>query len=196
VPGERSWTDDELRAALRSTFGHEDFRPLQLDVVRAILQGRDVFVLMPTGGGKSLCYQLPSLLLDGMTVVVSPLIALMKDQVDQLTALGVAATYINSALDPDEIRRRQAAVARGEVKLLYVAPERLMTSPSCGCWRRRGSRSSPSTRRTAFRNGVATSAPSTASSGRCGSDSPRRPSGRSRRRRRSGSRPISWRNSG
>ncbi|MBX5444709.1 DNA helicase RecQ [Sphaerobacter sp.] len=129
MPGERSWTDDELRAALRSTFGHEDFRPLQLDVVRAILQGRDVFVLMPTGGGKSLCYQLPSLLLDGMTVVVSPLIALMKDQVDQLTALGVAATYINSALDPDEIRRRQAAVARGEVKLLYVAPERLMTSP-------------------------------------------------------------------
>src|SRR6185437_6312594 len=73
-----------------------------------------------------LCYQLPALLLDGLTVVVSPLIALMKDQVDGLQTLGVAATYVNSALDSSEIARRQAAIARGEVKLLYVAPERLM----------------------------------------------------------------------
>ena len=94
--------------------------------MRSILQGQDVFVLMPTGGGKSLCYQLPALLLDGLTVVVSPLIALMKDQVDGLRALGVAATFINSSLDPFEIGQRQAAVARGDVKLLYVAPERLM----------------------------------------------------------------------
>ena len=118
--------DDRILATLKSTFGYTSFRPLQAEIVRSILSKRDVFVLMPTGGGKSLCYQLPALLLDGMTVVVSPLIALMKDQVDNLQALGVAATYINSSLDPLEIGRRQAAVARGEVKLLYVAPERLM----------------------------------------------------------------------
>ncbi len=115
-----------IRACLKATFGYTSFRPLQEDIVRSILAGRDVFVLMPTGGGKSLCYQLPALLLDGMTVVVSPLIALMKDQVDSLEALGVSATYVNSSLDASEIGRRQAAVARGEVKLLYVAPERLM----------------------------------------------------------------------
>src|SRR5205823_5672410 len=88
--------------------------------------GEDVFVLMPTGGGKSLCYQLPALLLEGTTVVVSPLIALMKDQVDALNAHGIPATFINSSLQPSEIRQRAAQLARGEVKLLYVAPERLM----------------------------------------------------------------------
>lgn len=118
--------DPDILASLKSTFGYTSFRPLQEDIVRSVLAGRDVFVLMPTGGGKSLCYQLPALLLDGMTVVVSPLIALMKDQVDGLEALGVAATYINSSLDSAEVGRRQASVARGEVKLLYVAPERLM----------------------------------------------------------------------
>lgn len=119
-------TDGRMLATLRSTFGYQSFRPLQAEIVQAILSNRDVLVLMPTGGGKSLCYQLPALLLEGTTVVVSPLIALMKDQVDALQALGVAATYINSSLDPSEVNRRQAALARGEVKLLYVAPERLM----------------------------------------------------------------------
>ena len=119
-------TDAQILAALRSTFGYPSFRPLQREIVQSVLSGKDVFVLMPTGGGKSLCYQLPALLLDGLTVVVSPLIALMKDQVDALRALGVAATFINSSLDQSEIGRRQAAVARGDVKLLYVAPERLM----------------------------------------------------------------------
>ncbi|MBI3977032.1 MAG: DNA helicase RecQ [Chloroflexi bacterium] len=118
--------DSRMLAVLRATFGYTAFRPLQADVVRSILRGQDVFVLMPTGGGKSLCYQLPALLLDGLTVVVSPLIALMKDQVDGLQALGVSATCINSSLDPAEIDRRQAEIARGDVKLLYVAPERLM----------------------------------------------------------------------
>ena len=118
--------DTQILAALRATFGYPSFRPLQRDVVHAILAGQDVFVLMPTGGGKSLCYQLPALLRDGLSVVVSPLIALMKDQVDALRALGVAATFINSSLDLAEIGRRQAAVARGDVKILYVAPERLM----------------------------------------------------------------------
>src|SRR5579883_2241241 len=109
---------------LRSTFGYGAFRPLQEEIVGAVLAGRDTFVLMPTGGGKSLCYQLPALMLDGLTVVVSPLIALMQDQVNQLTALGVAATFINSSLDAGEMERRRQAVARGDVKLLYVAPER------------------------------------------------------------------------
>jgi ATP-dependent DNA helicase RecQ len=113
-------------ATLQEVFGYRDFRPLQWEIVETLLAGQDAFVLMPTGGGKSLCYQLPALLREGWTVVVSPLIALMKDQVDALEALGVAATFVNSSLERDEIGRRQAAVSRGALKLLYVAPERLM----------------------------------------------------------------------
>jgi ATP-dependent DNA helicase RecQ len=118
--------DARLQSTLQSTFGYSTFRPLQQDIVRTLLDRRDAFVLMPTGGGKSLCYQLPALLLDGTAVVVSPLIALMKDQVDALQALGVAATFINSSLDSSEVGRRQAALLRGDFKLVYVAPERLM----------------------------------------------------------------------
>ncbi|HMM40517.1 MAG TPA: RecQ family ATP-dependent DNA helicase, partial [Thermomicrobiales bacterium] len=118
---------DAVLETLQSVWGYDSFRPLQEDIVRTILDGRDAFVLLPTGGGKSLCYQLPALLLDGLTVVVSPLIALMKDQVDALVELAVPATYINSSLDSSEIRQRLAAVTRGEVKLLYVAPERFTT---------------------------------------------------------------------
>src|ERR1041385_5426480 len=117
--------DAEVLERLRTVFGFSEFRPLQQAIVESILGGQDVFVLMPTGGGKSLCYQLPALLRDGLTVVVSPLIALMKDQVDALEALGVAATYVNSSLDREEIGRRQWRVGRGEIKLLYIAPERL-----------------------------------------------------------------------
>ena len=116
----------EISDALDSVFGFDALRPLQAEVINAILERRDTFVLMPTGGGKSLCYQLPALLLPGVTVVVSPLIALMKDQVDKLTASGVEATFINSSLEPFEARRRQDEVLAGDVKLLYVAPERLM----------------------------------------------------------------------
>jgi len=119
-------TDTETLSTLESTFGYRSFRPLQEEIVGSIMRRQDVFVLMPTGGGKSLCYQLPALLQDGVTVVVSPLIALMKDQVDALQALGVAATYINSSLDSAEANRRQVAMTRGLVKLVYVAPERLM----------------------------------------------------------------------
>src|SRR5688572_3169378 len=111
---------------LRRTFGFDSFRPLQGEVVSALLGGKDVFVLLPTGGGKSLCYQLPALLSEGTAVVVSPLIALMKDQVDKLLAMGVSATFINSSLEPGEVSRRLRAVERGEVKLVYAAPERLM----------------------------------------------------------------------
>jgi ATP-dependent DNA helicase RecQ len=119
-------SDDVVLTTLRSTFGYTSFRPLQQEIVRSMLAGEDVFVLMPTGGGKSLCYQLPALLGDGFTVVVSPLIALMKDQVDALHGLGVAATFINSSLPAAEVGRRQAALDRGQLKLLYLAPERLM----------------------------------------------------------------------
>ncbi|MGH2449054.1 MAG: DNA helicase RecQ [Chloroflexota bacterium] len=116
----------EIHGMLASVFGFSTFRPLQEDIVRSLLEGRDVFALLPTGGGKSLCYQLPALLASGTTVVVSPLIALMKDQVDSLQTLGVRATFINSSLDSGELRRRQHLVASNEVKLAYVAPERLM----------------------------------------------------------------------
>src|SRR5690348_16815676 len=120
-----SATEHDLPRALRERFGHDAFRPGQEDVALAVLRGEDVVAVMPTGGGKSLCYQLPALLLDGVTLVVSPLIALMKDQVDALTDLGHEATFINSSLDQTEQRERMRGVESGRYKLLYVAPERL-----------------------------------------------------------------------
>jgi len=111
--------------ALKQFFGFDAFRPLQAEIIRDTLAGQDVLALLPTGGGKSLCYQLPAVLADGLTVVVSPLIALMKDQVDALQAAGIAATFLNSSLEPAEAGRRFHALHQGEVKLLYVAPERL-----------------------------------------------------------------------
>ena len=110
---------------LKSHFGYAAFRPLQAEIIGHTLAGGDSLVLMPTGGGKSLCYQLPALLFPGITLVVSPLIALMKDQVDALNANGIAARFINSSLPLSEVDQVQAATARGEVKILYVAPERL-----------------------------------------------------------------------
>jgi ATP-dependent DNA helicase RecQ len=115
-----------LLPTLKSVFGYESFRPLQEAIIADALAGRDVFALLPTGGGKSLCFQLPALLQEGLTVVVSPLIALMKDQVDQLTASGVAATFLNSTLDAADARDRFRGLWQGQYKLLYVAPERLM----------------------------------------------------------------------
>ena len=110
---------------LKKHFGYDEFRPLQKDIIERTLQGKDSLVLMPTGGGKSLCFQLPALMLPELTVVISPLIALMKDQVDALRVAGVAAAYINSSLEPEEIARVMGDARRGELKLLYVAPERL-----------------------------------------------------------------------
>ena len=109
---------------LERVFGHRRFLDGQSRIVSALLGGRDALAVMPTGGGKSLCYQLPALLMDGVTVVVSPLIALMKDQVDALVRRGVAATVINSTIDQEEQRARIAAMRRGEWKLVYIAPER------------------------------------------------------------------------
>lgn len=117
---------DDLLLTLKTTFGYGAFRPLQREIIETALADRDVFALLPTGGGKSLCFQLPALHRTGLTVVVSPLIALMKDQVDQLQAAGVAATYLNSTLTATEARSRLAGLHRGEWRLLYVAPERLM----------------------------------------------------------------------
>ncbi|MEO6994684.1 MAG: DNA helicase RecQ, partial [Lacunisphaera sp.] len=117
---------DDLQLTLKTTFGYNAFRPLQREIIDTALAGRDVFALLPTGGGKSLCFQLPALHRHGLTIVVSPLIALMKDQVDQLQAAGVAATYLNSSVGADEARSRLRGLHRGEWRLLYVAPERLM----------------------------------------------------------------------
>ena len=116
----------DLATALHRVFGFTDFRPGQEAVVRDVLAGKDVLALMPTGGGKSLCFQLPAVLRPGLSVVVSPLIALMQDQVRLLMDNGVAATFINSTLRGDEIRQRLAAALRGEYKLIYLAPERLL----------------------------------------------------------------------
>jgi ATP-dependent DNA helicase RecQ len=116
------------RALLKNVFGYDAFRPLQQDIIEATLDGRDVLAILPTGAGKSLCYQLPALVRGGLTLVVSPLIALMKDQVDQLQAAGVAATFLNSSLSADERDAREADLAAGRIKLLYLAPERLMAA--------------------------------------------------------------------
>jgi ATP-dependent DNA helicase RecQ len=114
-----------IHQTLRDVFGYPAYRDGQEPVIRALLDGRPALAVFPTGGGKSLCYQLPALLLDGLTLVVSPLIALMKDQVDALTARGVAAARLDSTLDAVELGKLHARLDAGEIKLLYIAPERL-----------------------------------------------------------------------
>src|ERR1043166_3106430 len=114
----------DLPGALKTHFGYDAFRPLQQEIILDALAGRDVFVLMPTGGGKSLCFQLPALLRNGLTIVVSPLISLMKDQVDALHTSGIAATFLNSALDRQQAIDRLRGLNRGGYRMLYVAPER------------------------------------------------------------------------
>ena len=115
----------DIRAVLKARFGYDEFRPLQAEIIGNVLSGRDSLVLMPTGGGKSLCYQLPALCMEGLTLVVSPLIALMKDQVDALRANGIEAAFINSSVPAREAHGVYAAARAGRLKLLYVAPERL-----------------------------------------------------------------------
>ena len=112
---------------LRDVFGYASFRGAQQAIVEHVIAGGDALVLMPTGGGKSLCYQIPALLRPGVGIVVSPLIALMQDQVDALKQLGVQAAFLNSSLDAEAAREVLRSVLGGELKLLYVAPERLMT---------------------------------------------------------------------
>lgn len=117
-------TDPAVRDLLRETFGIADFRGRQEEAIDAVLAGRDVLLTMPTGAGKSLCYQLPAVVLDGLTLVISPLIALMKDQVDALQRRGVRATYVNSSLRGGERRARLEAATEGEFDLLFITPER------------------------------------------------------------------------
>jgi ATP-dependent DNA helicase RecQ len=117
-----------LLAPLKQYFGFDSFRPLQEQIIRDALADKDTFALLPTGGGKSLCFQLPALVRPGLTVVVSPLIALMKDQVDALQSGGVPATFLNSSLAAGESRERLHGLHNGKFRLLYVAPERLMLS--------------------------------------------------------------------
>jgi ATP-dependent DNA helicase RecQ len=118
----------QLLPVLKQYFGFTSFRPLQEEIIRDALAGKDTFALLPTGGGKSLCFQLPAMTRTGLTVVVSPLIALMKDQVDALQASGVPATFLNSSLTAGESRARLRGLHNGEYRLLYAAPERLMLS--------------------------------------------------------------------
>ncbi|MBN2091223.1 DNA helicase RecQ [candidate division KSB1 bacterium] len=115
-----------MHQLLKKYFGYTEFRPLQKEIIESVMAQKDVLVVMPTGGGKSLCYQLPAVMLDGLTVVVSPLISLMKDQVDSLRTYGIAAACWNSSLTPAEIQSVKANLSAGKLKLLYLAPERLM----------------------------------------------------------------------
>ncbi len=116
----------DLLTPLKKHFGYSEFRPLQREIIEDALAGRDVFALMPTGGGKSLCFQLPALLREGLTIVVSPLIALMKDQVDALQASGIAATFLNSTRSGEGAKARWRGLHRVQRRMLYVAPKRLM----------------------------------------------------------------------
>ena len=118
---------DKAHQLLKSVFGYDSFRPLQKDIIDHVISGQDALVLMPTGGGKSICYQIPSLLLEGTALVVSPLISLMKDQVDALQANGIAAEALNSSNDEYVDRIIRSRCQNGEVKILYISPERLMT---------------------------------------------------------------------
>ncbi|PAX51272.1 DNA helicase RecQ [Brunnivagina elsteri] len=120
-------THSNLEQALKFYFGYDNFRPGQRQIIEIALENRDMLVVMPTGGGKSLCFQLPALVKKGITVVVSPLIALMQDQVDALRKNGIAATFLNSSLNSYKVRSREQAILEGKIRLLYVAPERLMS---------------------------------------------------------------------
>lgn len=131
-------TIEDARRVLRDAFGYDQFRPGQEAAVSAVLGGRDTVVVLPTGGGKSLCFQVPAMMLPGLTVVLSPLISLMKDQVDGLTARGLPAAFINSTLTPAQVSDRLARVDRGEIKLLYVAPERFDFGRTAARLRRTG----------------------------------------------------------
>lgn len=114
-----------IRSTLKKYFGYNSFRKGQEEAITDILEGRDVVAIMPTGSGKSVCFQIPAVIFDGVTIVISPLISLMKDQVDSLNELGIPSTYINSSLSEDEIESRIENMSDGKYKLVYIAPERL-----------------------------------------------------------------------
>ncbi|MEB3341745.1 DNA helicase RecQ [Okeania sp.] len=127
VPNQLEFTQPSLEQYLKNYFGYDSFRPGQKQIIETALQQKDLLIIMPTGGGKSLCFQLPALLKSGLTIVVSPLISLMQDQVESLQDNGIAATFLNSTLGLTETRRRETDIMQGKIKLLYVAPERLLS---------------------------------------------------------------------
>jgi ATP-dependent DNA helicase RecQ len=157
----------DLSAILRQYWGYDSFRPLQESIINSLLGGHDTCVVMPTGGGKSLCYQLPAVLLNQTVVVISPLIALMQDQATQLGQMGIPAAVLNSSQPANE----QATVIRqaraGDYRLLYLSPERLARPDTIGWLRGVPLAFFPLTRLTAFRNGATSSARNTASSAVC-----------------------------
>jgi ATP-dependent DNA helicase RecQ len=160
-------TPDAALEVLGRVFGYDAFRGDQAEIIQHVVGGGDALVLMPTGGGKSLCYQVPALVREGTGVVISPLIALMQDQVDALAANGVRAEFLNSTQDAAERRRVETAFIAGEIDLLYLAPERLALESTVALSTGRRSPSSRSMRRTVSRSGVMTSAPTTSVSRCC-----------------------------
>ena len=127
VSNQSEFNQPSLEQHLKNYFGYDSFRPGQKQIIQTALQQKDLLIIMPTGGGKSLCFQMPALLKPGLTIVVSPLISLMQDQVESLKDNGIAATFLNSTLDLTETRRRTTDIILGKIKLLYVAPERLLS---------------------------------------------------------------------
>ena len=122
------------KSILKETFGYEDFRLQQEQAINQVLHKKDALVIMPTGGGKSLCYQIPAMMFDGLTIVISPLISLMKDQVDQLREYGIDAVYLNSSLRPEVYDFNVRKIISGKGKMLYVAPETLMMEKTRFVW--------------------------------------------------------------
>ena len=116
---------EKILSVLQKYYGYKSFRRGQEEIITSILQGEDVLAIMPTGGGKSICYQIPALCMDGLTIVISPLISLMKDQVDALTAMGIEASYINSSLSSSDYNQILENIINDKYKIIYVAPERL-----------------------------------------------------------------------
>jgi hypothetical protein len=171
-------SDVDLLAPLHQYWGYSSFRPMQERIVRGLVGGHDTCVIMPTGGGKSLCYQLPALALGKTTIVISPLIALMHDQVAQLTQMGIPAAVLNSSLSQSEQSQVMKKARAGAFRLLYVSPERLAGENTIG-WMRGLPISSPLMKPTASPSGDTNSVPNTGSSGACGRIFPRPTSRRS-----------------